>query len=285
MAAPDHAPRIASTFLTEKPMNTRLLNAQALRIRNLPLAVAAAAAAMASGAASAEDWQWAATPYVWATDLGVELTVADRSLVDAEVPFSDLVDKLDGAALVRVEGMRGQHGMAFDLFSVELVDAHVVELPGGSGANLAIDARVGLSILDAAGVYDAHGDGEGFALVYGARVIEQRNAIDTTLARGGMTIGGRSFDTTDTLIDGLVGLRYARALPHNFSYAFAADVSTGDTELTWSAGPTIGYAFGDGDRYQVTAGYRRMDVDFATAEHVDADMSMSGLSIGFRIEF
>jgi hypothetical protein len=35
----------------------------------------------------------------------------------------------------------------------------------------------------------------------------------------------------------------------------------------------------------VTAGYRRMDIDFETAEPVDANMSMSGLSIGFRIDF
>jgi len=265
-------------------MNPRLMNTEGLRIRNLSLAVAAATAAMASGTASAEDWQWSATPYVWATDLGVELTVADRGLVDTEIPFDELVEKLDSGALVRVEGMRGQHGMAFDLFNVELVDTQAVALPGGSGATLALDASVGLTILDATGVYDPHGDREGFSIVYGARVIEERNDIAAMLEHVGMTIGSRSFEATDTLVDGLVGFRFARALPHNFRYELAANVSTGDTDLTWSAGPTIGYTFGDGDRFEVTAGYRRMDVDFDTAEPVDADMSMSGLLVGFRIE-
>jgi hypothetical protein len=74
-------------------------------------------------------------------------------------------------------------------------------------------------------------------------------------------------------------------LRHNFSYGFAADVSTGDTELTWSAGPAIGYTFGDHDQYRVTAGYRRMDIDFETADPVEAELSMDGLLVGFRVDF
>jgi len=185
--------------------------------------------------------------------------------------------------------MRGEHGMAFDLFDVELVDAYGLELPGAlpgaPTASVGLDLSVGLTILDATGVYDPRADGEGFSLVYGARVIEQRNDIDASLSREGFTLASRSLDATDRFVDGLVGFRFARELPHNFSYSFAADVSTGDTELTWSAGPTLGYTFGASDRYEVTAGYRRMDVDFETAEPVEADMSMSGLLLGFRINF
>jgi hypothetical protein len=266
--------------MTSKPTKTK-----ALRARALPLAVAAATAAMAGGTASAEEWQWSATPYVWATDLGIDVTVVDRTLVDAEISFDDLAETLDSDVLVRVEGMRRQHGMAFDLFSVELADSRAADLPGEHGADLALDLGVGLTIFDATGVYDRGADGQGFSLVYGARVIEQRNDIDLVIDRGGMSIGTRSFDTTDTLVDGLVGFRYARELPHDFRYQLAVDVSTGDTDYTWSAGPTIGYAFGDRDRYEVTAGYRHMVVDYDTAESVDADMAMSGLLVGFRITF
>jgi hypothetical protein len=261
------------------------MNAGALPARTLSLAVAAALAASASGAALAEDWRWSATPYVWTTDVGMGLTLADRDLVDAEIPFDDLLDKLESAAMVRVEGMKGRHGMTFDVFNVELAEARAVTLPAAPGTSLALDARLGLTVLDATGVYDPRGDGAGFSLVYGARVIEQRNDIDATIGQDGVALAGRSFDATDRFVDGLVGFRYVRELPRNFSYSFAADVSTGGTELTWSAGPTIGYTFGDGNRYQVTAGYRRMDIDFETAEPVDADMSMSGLLVGFRLDF
>jgi hypothetical protein len=238
-----------------------------------------------AGTASAEEWQWSVTPYVWATDLGMGLAVADRDIVDAEIAFEDLMEQVEAAAMVRVEGMRGQHGMAFDLFNVVLAETQSSEPPGAPGAALALDSTIGLTILDAKGVYDPRGDGKGFALVYGTRVIEQRNDIAATLSYAGTTLGSKSIDTTDRFVDGLVGFRYMRELPHDFSYGFAADVSAGGTELTWSAGPAIGYTFGDHDQYRVTAGYRRMDIDFETAEPVDADMSMSGLLIGFRLDF
>ena len=93
-----------------------------------------------------------------------------------------------------------------------------------------------------------------------------------------------SFEATDTLVDGLVGFRYSRALSLKLSYGFAADVSTGDTEMTWSAGPALGYTFGENGRYRLTGGYRKIVVDFDTAEALDADLTMSGLLLGFRVE-
>jgi hypothetical protein len=266
-------------------MSSNLLQTHGLRARALSLAVATATAAMASGTAAAEEWQWSVTPYAWATDLALNLTVADRSLVDAEIPFEDLVDTIEGAALVRVAGMRGEHGMSFDIFNVELADAGAVELPGQLGGTLLLDAAIRLTILDATGVYDRDGDGAGFALIYGARVIEQRNEIETALALDGVTLEPRYVESTETLVDALVGFRYTRELPHNLRYQLAVDVSGGDTEYTWSAGPTIGYSFGDRNRYDVMAGYRHMVVDYDTAEKVDSDMSMSGPFFGFRINF
>jgi hypothetical protein len=265
-------------------MNTTLTNTAGLRAHTLTLAIAAVTAATA-GTAAAEEWQWSATPYVWATDLRLGLSVTDREIIDTEIAFDELVEKLDSAAMVRVQGMRGEHGMAFDLFNVELIDSLATQLPGPTGGDFALDAAVGLTILDATGVYDPRGDGKGFSLVYGARVIEQRNDIDMTFGSSGTPLAGKSFDTTDRFVDGLVGFRYVRELPRNFSYGFMADVSTGGTELTWSAGPALGYTFGTRDQYRVTAGYRRMDIDFETAEPIDADMSMDGLLLGFRIDF
>ncbi len=269
-------------------MSSQISKSEALRPRNLSLAVAAAIAAVAAvaGPAGAEEkWQWSATPYVWATDVGIDLKIADRTLVDAEIPFDDLLESLDSAALLRVDGMRGEHGMAFDLFNVELTESAATALPGSSAGELGVDAGIGMTILDAAGVYDPNGDREGFSLLYGVRVLEQRNDIDLSLRQDSTTLATRSFETTDTFVDGLVGFKYVRTLPHNLTYELAADVSTGDTELTWSAGPMIRYTFGAHDRYQVMAGYRRIVVDFDTNEHVDADMSMSGTLLGFRIVF
>jgi hypothetical protein len=123
------------------------------------------------------------------------------------------------------------------------------------------------------------------SFLYGVRMINQRSEVEATLVAGDDDAATTTSDTDDTLPDALLGLRYAGNLPGNWSYEVTADVSTGDTELTWSVAPAIGFAFGSRDQYRVTAGYRHMAVDFDTRNPVDMDMSLSGFLIGFRYEF
>ncbi len=53
--------------------------------------IAALIALAASGPAAAEEWDFSVTPYVWATDVGMNVSVRDRTLVDATIPFEDLL--------------------------------------------------------------------------------------------------------------------------------------------------------------------------------------------------
>lgn len=252
-------------------MNTKLL--------------AAAVALAVSGAASAEEWRWSVTPYVWATDIGIDGSVSDRA-VDATIPFKDLLEDLETVAQVRVEAMHGEHGIALDLFDVTLATENDrLPLPGGSGGDLVLDTQTGMTILDLTGVYDPKADGAGFSFLYGARVINQRSDIAGAIDIGGQAGPSFAYDSNDTFVDALVGVRRVGDLPGRFSYTLAADVSTGGTKLTWSVGPSIGYSFGDGGKYQITAGYRRMVMDFEATDAVDMDMTVSGVLVGFRFAF
>lgn len=242
-------------------------------------------AVAASAPAAAEDWNFSVTPYVWATDVGVDVTVRDRTLVDAEIPFNDLLKDLQSAVILRADAMRGAHGIAIDLFNVTVADDSArVALPDGSGAELALDAEIGMTLLDVAGVYDPAGDGQGLALLYGARLVGQREDITATI-EGGEAGATRRFNADDTYIDALMGFRYAGTLPGRWSYELAADVSTGGTDLTWSVNPSIGYTFGENAQYRATAGYRYLAVDFATEPGVDMNMTLSGFLVGLRFSF
>lgn len=247
--------------------------------------LAAAIALAAGGTAHADDWRWSVTPYLWATDVGVDVEVRDRTLVDATIPFEDLLEDLDSAALVRIEAMRGEHGLAIDLFDVGLEDAARLPLPDGSGVELELDARIGMTLFDLAGVYDPEGDGEGLALLYGARLLNQREDITAALPAGEDPAEGRRFEADDTYVDGLLGLRYVGKLPGRWDYEVAADVSTGGTELTWSVAPAIGYTFGARDQYRVTAGYRHLAIDLDSGPAVDLDMTLGGFLAGLRFNF
>jgi hypothetical protein len=248
--------------------------------------LAAAIALVASGGAAADEWQYSVTPYVWATDVGIDVALRDRSLVDETVPFEDLLEDLVSAAMLRAEAMRGAHGMAIDLFDVTLADdTGRVALPGGSGAEVALDAEIGLSLFDLEGVYDPEGDGLGLALLYGARVIDQREDVTAQVFTGDDLVASARKVADERYIDALVGLRYTGELGGRWGYELTADVSTGGTQMTWSAYPSFNYRFGDREQYAVTAGYRHLSVDFDTDPGIDSDMALSGYLVGFRFEF
>ena len=53
-------------------------------------------------AGEAAAWEWTVVPYLWASDVGLDLNVAGNDVIGANVEFKDLVDKLDGAVAFRV---------------------------------------------------------------------------------------------------------------------------------------------------------------------------------------
>lgn len=246
----------------------------------------ASAAAGRANAQTANDWQWTATPYVWATDVGVDVKLDDRQVVDETVKFQDLLESLDAVAQFRLEAQHGAHGAMLDIFAVELSeDGSRVALPGGSGAAATLDSKVTMTILEAGGTYDPRGDGEGISFLYGTRVLYQKAEIDGRFELGPATTLERDYDISDTLIDGLLGVQYTHRFSPRFSTQSRLDISAGGTDLTWSAGSLLSYAIGKRGRYAVSAGYRRMTVDFKDDGALSADMTLSGFMAGLRASF
>jgi len=238
-----------------------------------------------SAPASASGWKWNLTPYAWATDVGIDVKVDDRAVIDQTISVSELLKSLDTIFLARLEGQKGAHGFFFDLFDVTLSDdAKTVPLPTGGG-EVTLTPEMGMTILDVGGLYDPRGDERGLQFFYGARILNERAAIDAEVRRADGSTGARDLDLNDTFVDALVGVRYRRAIGRRFSLEMRADVSKGGTEYTWSAGPTLGYAFGKNDKYTAIAGYRHMVVDFGADENVNPRMTLSGVVAGLRIAF
>jgi len=257
------------------------------RTQKLATTLAAFATLSATGAttAFASDWKWSVTPYAWATDVGIDVKVADRQLVDETISVQDLLEDLDTIAQVRLEAQKGAHGLFVDLFDVNLSDdATTVALPSGNG-NATFEPEMGMTILDLGGLYDPQGDQQGFQLLYGARLLNERATIGAEVEFTNGVTRTRDFDVDDWFVDALVGLRFARRIGERWSFQTQADVSKGGTEYTWSLGPTLGYTFGHTGKYTAIAGYRHMVVKFDTDDRVDATMTLSGFVVGLRIAF
>lgn len=238
----------------------------------------------AGGVALASDWKWSLTPYAWVTDVGVRVDLDDRSVVDETISAADLLEDLKTIAQVRVEAQKGAHGIYFDLFDVTLSD-DAAELTLPRGGSVTVSPEMGMTIAELAGLFDPQGDQKGLQFYYGARLLNERAEIDATFEPADATAIGRRYDIDDTMVDAMLGLRFLHRFGSRWSFAAAADASKGGTELTWSASSSVGYTLGETGRYTVTGGYRFMEVDFATAGEVEAEMTLSGFVAGLRIAF
>lgn len=247
---------------------------------------AAAVTALLLGPAAqsgAAEWKWSLTPYAWTTDVGANVTLGGRQILDKEVAFTDLLDDLETVTQVRFEGQRGAHGLMVDLFNVELAQDDGRPAPPPGAAQAVVDSKVGMTIVEVGGIYDPRGDQQGLSFLYGARILSERADIDATLeAEPAATL---SHEVSETLVDALVGVRYTRRLSSRWSTQLRFDVSAGGTDLTWSGASEIRYAFGAGGRYTLSAGYRHMKVDFDTTDATDVGMTLSGVHAGLRISF
>jgi len=234
----------------------------------------------------AADWAWNLTPYAWATNVGVKVSIDDRQVADKTISVNDLVDDLDATAQFHFEGQRGANGLLFDMFAVRLSDdIQGVGLPTAPGAEALFHSQLDMGIYELGGIYDPQGNQAGFALLYGTRILVESADIDAHLELDPNTTIDRSYETGDTLVDAMVGVRYVKRFTRHWSSSARLDASSGGTQLTWSATSTIAYTFGERDRYALTAGYRRMDFDFKDEDPVQVDMSLSGAFVGFRFNF
>jgi hypothetical protein len=254
-----------------------------------PLGLALAITFSITQAAAASDWAWSLTPYAWATDVQADISINDRQVADRRIDFGDLVDDLDYSEQGHFEGRHGRNGFLIDLFYVHLADDDKrVALPAPLAGEAIAQGDLKLTILDVGGVFNPRGDGEGFSLLYGGRLVDRSADVDATFLLGpGMTVA-KSYGVNESLYDGMLGARYIGRFSRRWTYAVQADASTGGTKHTWSSWAGVGYSFGDSGRYTLIAGYRYMNIEFEKDNalgEVDADVTLSGAISGLRISF
>jgi hypothetical protein len=69
-----------------------------------PLLLALLGTMSAVSAQESHGMQWSITPYMWASDTTVDLTFRDTNIGAGDISFNDLLDVLDAAFMVHVEG-------------------------------------------------------------------------------------------------------------------------------------------------------------------------------------
>lgn len=155
-------------------------------------------------------WEWTLLPYLWASDITMDVALNGNEVIGADIEFSDLVDKLDGAASFHFEGRQGSAGFWLDLTLIALSDSTSAtgEGPLPLPPDTKIDTDLDLTIFEAAGFYRLTGDEmPGFDLLGGLRYIGMDQAFEVTLPLP--PAQPLKTGTDEGYLDGFLGFRYA----------------------------------------------------------------------------
>jgi len=240
---------------------------------------------------SAEGVDWTVAPYLWASGVGLDVIIDSDPIIGADVPFSDIVDKLDGAFMGHIEASADRFGAFFDTIYIKLADDAVIPIgPGGPIlGDLLVDTDLTLKLYELGGLYRMGRPDPGssaFDILLGVRRVDMNQNLDIVLPGPGATPINRNLDVSET--DVFAGVRVVGRFSEKWSYRVRADYAGGGTEGTFNTLAAIGYTFGKTGLFSIEAGYRYLSIDLKNDSNgtvAETNLTQSGPLVGFVFSF
>ena len=244
----------------------------------LGLAAAAMAALLGMPAQAAEDaWQHALAIYMVGSSINGTVGVGDLDL-EVDMSFGDILDNLDGGAMLAYRGTRGpwSFGADFAYLGLEASESELGPLGrvrvGIDADQLMLTADVGYALNDRWSVYG------------GARYWDLDTDLSLAFAVGQLVTASAS----ESWIDPIVGLRYFAPLGGKWSLMAWGDVGGFGvgSDFSWSATAVAVYQVNH--NAHVLLGYRHIDVDYEDGNGADRfkwDAWEGGPAVGFAWQF
>lgn len=248
-----------------------------MKLRPIAFALAGLCAASVSShavAAEGDAWSWVVAPYIWgasiSTDHSRDVPPSESS---SDSSFKNILDKLDGAFMLHVEGQGDHVGVFADYLYLSLGDSRSFNL-------LRTDSDLDATLFDLAMVWSPSGERfNGFEVFGGLRYIdvdlkikfEPTNPEFPTL----------SVNPGESYSDFLLGFRYKWDFGNRWGMTVRADGSWGDTDGTFNTAATLSYAMKNGEWL---FGYRYMNADLPT-DVSNTDLTLHGPQFGYGFNF
>lgn len=242
------------------------------RIAALPLVVMLCFTAPARAAPG--DWDWMVAPYGWAPDIGTDLeTQSPPSSASTDTDFGDIIDKVDGAFQLHIEGQQDRWGMFADFTYLGLADDN-------ARPRFRTEADLDTRLFELAAVWSPGAERfQGVDVFAGLRYIDVDLAVQLEPADPAFPVvtvdGGESFS------DFMLGARYTWTFAERWGVTLRGDASFGDTEGTWNASAVGQYRAGSGTWL---FGYRHLDIEIGTGRSI-THLTLSGPLIGYGFRF
>lgn len=217
-------------------------------------------------------WDWNVAPYLWASSITTDFQVRGRP-VGGETEFSDIVDKLDYAFQMHVEGQGDDFGIFVDYTYLKLSDEVNRDALG-------IDASLDSTLFEAALVWSPGAERHrGFEAFGGVRYLNTGVDVKFDPTNPALPDERRTLDKGYT--DALIGARYIAQIGEKWSLTVRGDGSFGDTEGSYSGSMVFQYHTGGG---AWAFGYRYLDAEMETSGE-NANVVMAGPIVGYVYKF
>ena len=246
-----------------------------LRSTVLTTALCIAGFSTTAQASDGGGWDWMVAPYLWAVSVGADLSTSHPPDVNvsSDRTFNSILDDLDGAFQVHIEG-RGDHvGLFTDFTYLGLADSHAFTHFNTSSD---LDSR----LFELAAFWHPGDDrNQGFEVFGGLRYID----VDLTVnfVPNGTILQPTNFKDNDDFSDFMLGVRYTWALSDRWELTARGDGSYGQTDGTWNASLVGAYKMEHG---AWLFGYRYLAADLPTRRS-DIEIDLQGPMIGYGFMF
>lgn len=223
-------------------------------------------------AAGGGGWDWMIAPYIWAPTISADLNT-EVPPSGTDTAFEDIVDKIDGAFLLHVEGQGDRFGAFGDVIYLGLGDEKDRER---FRTESDLDAR----LFELAAVWSPGEDRyRGIDVFGGLRYVD----VDLTVEVDPVNpiFDTATVDAGESFADFMVGARYTWALSERWGLTVRGDASFGETDGTWGAGATVQYRMQNG---AWLFGYRHLDVSLKPRDNT-LDLVLSGIVAGYSFNF
>ena len=249
-----------------------------MRLFKSGFAVLLAAAALPNVSSAQQPGEWLVAPYLWASDVGWDIS----SRGDGTVAFSDIVDKLDGAGLVRVEYARNKIGFTFDYVGMSLSDGRRFSTPGPLPVDIDIRAGLDLTVFETGVFYRPSATDNGVDIIGGIRYTDADSNLIVTPAN----TQPQRYDTGDSFTDIFVGARYLHRINETWDLSVRGDYGFGgsDGALNFLAG--VGWRSRGSFGMSLVYKYQSFEFDERVdGEPTTSEFDFTGPALGFLFRF
>lgn len=218
-----------------------------------------------------DGWNYSGILYLWGAGLDGTTTHG----ADLDISFSDIIDNFDFGFMGVIGAQKGKWGFLADIIYLNI--SKDVNIPIDEGVNIT-NVEMKSWIVSPMVTYRVmESEQLSLDLLGGARYLYMKSPIEVNYTSLGID--------SDSIWDGIVGVRGKYDLNEKWFMPFHVDVGTGDSDVTWQAFAGVGYKY---ENFDLVAGYRYLDWDFDDSDPAAGaltDLTTSGPMIGAMFNF